>query len=124
MPLLDLFWSVLYIFLLIAWFWVLISVVSDIFRSDDIGGFAKALWVIFVIVIPWLGVLIYVIARGSGMTERTIKRAAEHEQAARAYIREAAASSPAEELTKLAELRDRGVITEQEFTAQKAKILA
>jgi uncharacterized membrane protein len=124
MPLLDLFWSTLYIFLLIAWFWVVISVVTDVFRSQDLGGFGKAVWVIFVIVIPWLGVLLYLIARGGGMTERTLARAAEREEAARAYVRDAGGASVADEVAKLADLRDRGVVTDEEFAAQKAKLLA
>ena len=123
MPLLDLFFTMLWFFLFFAWIWVLISIVTDIFRSDDMGGFAKAMWLIFVVVLPLLGVLVYIIARGEGMTRRTIKQAAEHEQATRAYIQDAARVSPADELAKLAELRNSGVITEEEFAAQKAKLL-
>ena len=124
MPLLDLFWTMLMLFLWFAWIWVVISVVMDIFRSDDMNGVSKALWTIFVIILPWLGVLIYLIARGDGMAARSMSRAAEQEQAAQAYIRQAAQVSSADELTKLAQLRDSGVITEQEFNSQKARILA
>jgi hypothetical protein len=123
-PLLDLFWSMLLFFLFIAWIWVIISVVADVFRSDDMGGFAKALWTIFIIVVPWLGVLIYLIARGDGMAHRSMKQAAEAEQATRAYIQDAAgSSSTADELAKLAQLRDSGVISTEEFDTQKAKLL-
>jgi hypothetical protein len=113
----------LWFFLFFAWIWVLISIVSDIFRSDDMGGFAKAMWLVFVLLLPLLGVLVYIIARGDGMTRRNIQRASEQEQAARAYIQDAARVSPADELSKLAELRSSGVITEEEFAAQKAKLL-
>jgi ABC-type multidrug transport system fused ATPase/permease subunit len=123
MPLLDLFFTMLWFFLFFAWIWVLISIVGDIFRSDDMGGFAKAMWLVFVLLLPLLGVLAYIIARGDGMTRRNIQRASEQEQAARAYIQDAARVSPADELAKLADLRSSGVITEEEFAAQKAKLL-
>jgi len=123
MPLLDLFFTMLWFFLFFAWIWVLISIVGDIFRSDDMGGFAKAMWLVFVLLLPLLGVLVYIIARGDGMTRRNIQRASEQEQAARAYIQDAARVSPADELAKLADLRSSGVITEEEFAAQKAKLL-
>ncbi len=124
MPLLSLFWSMLMFFLFIIWIWLLITVFIDVFRSQDMGGFAKALWVLFLVFLPFLGVLVYVIARGSSMQERAMKQAAEYEKAQRAYIQEVASPSPAEELTKLKGLRDQGVLTEAEFAAQKAKILA
>ena len=117
------FWTVLWIFLLVAWFWVLISVVADIFRSKDLGGFAKAMWLLFVIVIPWLGVLVYVIARGGKMEEHNIAAAKQYEQAQKDYIRNVATVSPAEEIEKLAALKEKGVITEEEFAAQKQKAL-
>lgn len=124
MPLLDLFWTMLMLFLWIAWFWVVISVVMDIFRNDESSGFQKALWVLFVIVLPWLGVLVYLISQGDGMAKRSTTTALRREQAAQDYIRSAAGTaSTADELEKLADLRDRGVITDQEFTAQKAAIL-
>lgn len=125
MPLLDLFWTMLWFFLFVMWVWIAIAVVMDIFRSEDLGGFAKALWVAFVIAIPWLGLLVYLIARGKGMAERSVKQERAREQAARAYIVDAAGGpSAAEELEKLAALRDSGVLTEQEFEAQKAKLFA
>ena len=124
MPLFDLFWSMLWFFLFIAWIWVLVSVIADIFRSRDMGGWAKALWVLFVIVIPWLGVLVYLIARGDSMAQRNMDMAMEQERAARAYIQDAAGStSSADELKKLADLKSAGVISDAEFEAQKAKLL-
>jgi hypothetical protein len=124
MPLLDLFLTMLWFFLFVVWIWLLISVYSDIFRSDDLGGWGKALWVVFVLLLPYLGVFVYLIARGGQMHERSVARAAAAEQAAQTYIREvAAAPSPAEELTKLAQLRDQGVLSADEFEAQKAKLL-
>lgn len=124
MPLFDLFWAMLWFFLFIAWISVLISVISDIFRSKDMGGAAKAFWMIFVIVIPWLGVLVYLIARGDSMAARSIAQAAANEQAARAYIQDAAGGSAADELKKLSDLKNAGVISDSEFAAQKAKLLA
>ena len=128
MPLLDLFWAMLWFFLFFVWIWLLITVFADIFRSDDLSGWGKALWVLFVIILPYLGVLVYLIARGKSMQERAISQAAAQEKATRAYIQEVAASpagaSTAEELAKLAQLKDSGVITEEEFAAQKAKVLA
>jgi type VI protein secretion system component VasK len=127
MPLLDLFWTMLWFFLFIAWIWLLIAIVTDIFRSDDLSGFTKALWILFVIIVPWLGALIYLIARGGKMQDRAMRDATERAKAQRQYIQEVASTSgtsSAEELTKLAQLRDSGVITADEFEAQKAKLLA
>ncbi len=125
MPLFDLFWSILLVFLWIAWIWVVIGVVADIFRSDS-NGFSKALWMLFVILVPWLGVLMYIIIHGDAMTRRNMEMAQQNEQATQAYIRQAAgsSSSAADELDKLAGLRDRGVISEAEFATEKAKLLA
>ena len=122
-PLLGVFWTMLEFFLFFVWIWLLIIVFSDIFRSRDLGGLAKALWVIFVIVIPLLGVLIYLIARGGGMQERAAERARQQEQAMRDYVQEASATttSSADELAKLADLKSSGVITEAEFESAKAK---
>jgi hypothetical protein len=126
-PLLDLFWAMLWFFLFFAWIWLLISIFGDIFRSDDLSGWAKAFWTIFVVILPWLGVLVYLIARGGKMQERAAAEMAQREQATRQYIQQAAGSggaSSADELEKLARLRDSGTITAEEFAAQKAKILA
>ena len=125
-PLLNLFWTMLELFLWVLWFFLLFRVIIDIFRSHDLGGWGKALWLIFVIVVPFLGVLVYVIARGSSMGQRDERDAQQVDAATRTYIQSAAgtSTSTAEELTKLAGLRDQGVITDAEFAAQKAKVLS
>jgi hypothetical protein len=125
-PLLGVFWTMLWIFLFVIWIWLLIAVFADIFRSHDIGGFAKTLWVIFIIILPFLGVFVYLIARGGKMQERAVQRASDQEQAFRGYVQDVAASStsPADQLSKLADLKARGVITDAEFEAQKAKLLS
>ncbi len=125
-PLLNLFWTMLLLFLWILWFFLLFRIIVDIFRSDDLNGWGKAGWTIFLILIPFLAALIYLIARGAGMGKRDMEAARQADQAARSYIQSAAGStsSTAEELHKLADLRDRGVLSPQEFDAQKAKLLA
>ncbi len=127
MPLMDLFWTTLWFFLFFAWIWLVISIFGDIFRSRDLSGWGKALWTIFVIFVPWLGVLVYLIARGNSMSDRNMQEAAEREKATRQYIQTVASpngSSTADEIAKLAELRNSGLLTENEFVAQKAKLLA
>jgi hypothetical protein len=116
--------TVLEIFLLIAWFWILITVIGDLFRDHELSGWAKAAWVFFLIVLPVLGTLIYLVARGEGMRERTLIQQAEMKKELDAYVRETAASSPADELHKLSELKQRGDISEDEFQRAKSKILA
>jgi membrane protein implicated in regulation of membrane protease activity len=124
-PLLGAFWTILEIFLWVLWIWVLIYVFIDIFRSHDLSGWAKALWFLFVLFIPLIGVLVYLIARGGEMHERALQQAQQQDAEARAYIQQAAGSNnTADQLTKLADLRDRGVITADEFESQKGKILA
>jgi hypothetical protein len=124
-PLLGLFWSMFVFFLFFAWLMLLFRVFADIFRNPDMGGGGKALWSIFVILVPFLGVFVYVIAHGRDMTQRDIAAAQESDAQFRAYVQETAGSgSSADEIEKLAGLRDSGVITEQEFAAQKAKLLA
>ncbi len=124
-PLLGLFWSMFVFFLFFAWLMLLFRVFADIFRNRDMGGGGKALWSIFVILVPFLGVFVYLIAHGRDMTQRDIDAARESDAQFRAYVQETAGSgSSAGELEKLAGLRDSGVITEQEFAAQKAKLLA
>lgn len=124
-PILGLFWTMLILFIWIAWIMLVFRVVIDIFRSD-ISGVSKALWAIFVVIIPWLGVLVYLIAHGGDMGRRDIEAAQAQQSAMDAYIREAAGggASSADELAKLAELREKGVITDDEFAQQKAKLLA
>ena len=126
-PILDAFLTMLYFFLFIIWIWLLITVFIDIFRSHDMGGVAKALWVIFVIVLPFLGVFVYLIARGGKMHERAAQDAAQQQKAFDAYVKQAAGTSgdgAADQLSKLADLKSQGVITDAEFETQKAKILA
>jgi ABC-type multidrug transport system fused ATPase/permease subunit len=124
-PLLDAFWTILEIFLWVIWFWILITVFVDIFRSHDLSGPAKALWFLFVLIIPLIGVLVYLIARGGSMHERMVQRAQRQDDQLRSYLQETAGpQSTADQLTKLADLRDRGVITAEEFEREKAKILA
>ena len=124
-PLLDLFWTMLEIFLFIIWIWLLIAVFSDIFRSHDLGGGGKALWFIFVLVIPFLGVLVYLIAHGGSMHERAVAQAQQQQQAFDSYVRQTAGgSSNVDELAKLADLKAKGVLSDTEFEAQKAKLLA
>jgi len=125
-PLLGFFWSMLIIFLWIAWIFLLIRIFGDIFRNHEMSGIAKAFWSIFVIIVPFLGTLVYLIAHGSGMAKRDIKIAQDNQAAFDSYVRQTAGSgtSSADELTKLADLKNQGVITDAEFTAQKAKLLA
>ena len=125
-PLLGAFWTIVEIFLWVIWIWILIYVFIDIFRSRDLSGWGKALWFIFVLFIPLIGVLVYLIARGGKMQELAQQDAQQQDQEFRAYVQDAAGSggSSADQLAKLADLRDRGVITPQEFEREKAKILA
>jgi hypothetical protein len=125
-PLLDVFWTMMWLFLWILWIFLLVRILGDVFRSKDLGGGAKAGWTIFIIVLPLLGVLVYLIARGGSMHEREMRRAQEADEVVRAYVRSAAgtSASTADELAKLADLKDRGVLTEEEYLGQKAKLLA
>ncbi|OWU68720.1 SHOCT domain-containing protein [Marinibacterium profundimaris] len=119
----DIFWSIFWLFLMVAWFWVLISVVSDIFRSKDMKGGAKALWVAFVILLPWLGVLAYLLIRGDKMHQHQAEDMEKMQAAQKDYIRSVASVSSADEIERLAKLKDSGHLTEEEFAAQKAKVL-
>ena len=123
-PILGIFWTMLMFAAFFIFIWLLIIVFIDIFRSHDMGGFAKALWVIFIIILPILGILVYLIARGGKMQERTASEAVQQQQAFDAYVQDVAGTSPADQLAKLSELKDKGAITDAEFQAQKAKILA
>ena len=126
-PLLGLFLTMLEIFLFVIWIWLLIVVFSDIFRSRDMGGAAKFLWVLFVIIIPYLGVFIYLIARGGSMHERAEQQVAAQQQAFNDYVKKTAGApgdTSADQLAKLADLKAQGVLTDAEFAAQKAKILS
>jgi membrane protein implicated in regulation of membrane protease activity len=124
-PLLGVFWTIFEIFLWVIWFWILITVFIDIFRSPDLHGFHKALWFLFVLFIPLIGVLVYLIARGGKMHEHAVRQAQQQDQQFRQYIKETADSgNAADQLAKLADLREKGVITDEEFQQQKAKVLA
>src|SRR6516225_6521521 len=113
-PLLDLFWTMLELFLFIVWIWLLIVVFTDIFRSHDLGGFAKALWVIFVIILPFLGVFVYLIARGGKMQEHAVQQAKDRDAAMRAYIQDVNSSGggTVDQLAKLNDLKNQGVLTD------------
>jgi Short C-terminal domain/Phospholipase_D-nuclease N-terminal len=125
-PILDFFLTMLYFFLFVIWIWLLIMVFVDIFRSHDMGGWAKALWAIFIIVLPFLGVFVYLIARGGKMHERAAQQAADQQKAFDQYVKQTAGASDttADQLSKLADLKSQGVLSDAEFEAQKAKILA
>lgn len=122
----QMFWSILWFTLFFIWIWLLIAVFADIFRSHDLGGWAKALWCIFVIFLPYLGVFVYLIARGHKMSEHAMQQAQAQEAATRQYIQSVAGSAggAADQIAKAAELRDKGAITEAEFEAIKAKALS
>jgi hypothetical protein len=123
-PILGLFWSMLIFFLFFAWLILLFRVFADIFRSD-MRGLAKAIWSIFVILVPFLGVFIYVIAHGDGMRNRDIAVAQQNQAAFQSYVQQAAGSGGvASELSKLSDLHASGVLTDAEYDAQKAKLLA
>ena len=121
----QVFLSMLWFFLFFIWIWLLIVVFSDIFRSHDMGGFAKFLWVLFVIILPYLGVFVYLIARGHKMAEHAQQAAAAQDAAAKAYIQQAAGTtgSTADEIQRLADLKAQGVLSDAEFEAGKAKAL-
>ncbi|MEV8585811.1 SHOCT domain-containing protein [Streptomyces sp. NPDC051180] len=128
-PLLDVFWTMLWFFIWIMWLFLLFKVITDIFRDHALHGWGKAGWLIFCILLPYLGVLVYVIARGKGMGQRDVKQAKESEAAFQDYIRKTAGTapgggSPTDELHRLAELKEKGAITPEEFEKAKAKILA
>jgi putative oligomerization/nucleic acid binding protein/phospholipase D-like protein len=121
-PFLDVFWSILIFFCWVIWIWVVITILADVFSRGDIGGFAKALWVIFVVILPWLGALIYLIAEHNGMRERSIERAQQQKQQFDSYVRDATGGS-ASEIAKAKELLDAGSITQAEYEQLKAKAL-
>ena len=122
----QVFWSFLWFFLFFIWIWLLIVVFGDIFRSQDLSGWAKAIWCIFIIFLPYLGVFVYLIARGGKMHEHAVAQAQAQDQAMRQYVQNVAGSggSTADELARLADLREKGVISDAEFEQLKAKALA
>jgi ABC-type multidrug transport system fused ATPase/permease subunit len=119
----DALLTVLEIFLLVIWIWILITIMIDIFRDDGLSGWAKAAWVFFLIFLPYLGALIYLIARGKGMRERAIQHQADLQKATDQYIKQAAGTSPVDELHKLADLKDKGSISQEEYDKLKAQIV-
>ena len=121
-PFIDVLWSMIIFFVWVIWIWIVITVLIDVFRRHDIGGFAKALWVIFVVILPWLGVLIYLIVEHDGMRERSLKQAQAQQEAFDDRVREASGGS-ADEIAKAKQLLDQGAITQDEFNALKAKAL-
>lgn len=112
------------IFFFVIWIWILITILSDLFRDHALSGWAKAAWVLFLVFIPFLTALIYLIARGSGMRDRTIKAQAEAKQHFDQYVQKQAHSTPADELHKLNDLKEKGALTAEEFDKAKAKLLA
>lgn len=125
-PLLDAFLTILWFFLFFLWIWLVISVVMDVFASHDLSGVAKALWVVLILIFPLVGVVVYLLVRGADMSHRRAQRTANAEQAYRQWVQSVAGEargSVADELEKLAGLRDRGVITDEEFNRQKAKLV-
>jgi len=123
-PFLDVLWTLIIIFAWVIWFWLLITVFADIFRRHDIGGGTKALWVVFVIILPFLGVLIYLIAESKGMAERNQKQVEAAQHQTDDYIRNVAGTDPAEQIAKAKQLLDAGTISSAEFEALKQKALA
>ncbi|MEO1056746.1 MAG: SHOCT domain-containing protein [Actinomycetota bacterium] len=117
-------WSIIWLFLFVLWIWMLIFLFGDIIRSDDLSGWAKALWVLFIIVLPFIGILAYLIVRGGSMADRQIREAKADEAAFASYVRATAGTgTQADELTKLAELHDSGKLDDAEYAAAKAKVL-
>ena len=121
-PFLDVFWSIVVFFAWLAWIWIAITCFADIFRRHDIGGWHKAVWVVFIIVVPFLGVLVYLIAQHDGMRDRTLAQAKAQQAAMDQYVRDTVGGS-ASEIAKAKELLDSGAINQQEFDAIKAKTL-
>jgi len=124
-PVLDVFWTMFEIFAFVLWFWLLFVVLTDVFRSQDLSGWGKAAWTIFVIFLPLIGIFTYLIVRGRSMNQRAARQAQQQEEAFRSYVQETAGSpSSADQLAKLADLRQRGVISSAEFETEKSKVLA
>ncbi|MFI9025414.1 SHOCT domain-containing protein [Streptomyces sp. NPDC053560] len=127
-PLLGVFWTTFVLFMWVLWFFLLFRVIGDVFRDDGLNGWAKAAWIIFVVVLPFIGVLVYVLARGRGMGRREVNRAQAQQEAFDNYVRRTAATgtsrpSQADELAKLSRIRERGDISDDEFQRAKDRIL-
>ena len=119
----DIFWWFFFVYAFIAFLWALFAVIGDLFRDDDLSGWWKAIWIVFLVFVPLLSVLAYVIARGKGMAERSMERARANREATDAYIRSVATASPSEEISKATALRDSGTISADEFERIKSKAL-
>ena len=120
----DLLLTVFEISLFVIWIWILFTIITDLFRDHELSGWWKAVWILFLVFIPFLTALVYLVARGNGMRDRTIKAQAEAKKHFDEYVREQAASSPADELHKLNDLKEKGALSTEEFEAAKAKLLA
>ncbi len=125
-PLLNLFWTMLWFFVWVMWFFLLFKVITDVFRDHTLGGWGKAGWIVLVLVVPLIGVLVYLIVRGDSMHERELKQAEQQQAAFRSYVQKTAGTGggSADELHKLSALKDKGDLTREEFDRAKAKILA
>ena len=123
-PFMDVLWSMIIFFFWVIWIWIVITVLIDVFRRQDIGGWAKAAWVIFVVILPWLGVLIYLIVESDGMRQRGMKQAQAQRREFDDYVRTTAGGGSAGEIAKAKELLNAGPITQQEFETLKSKALA
>jgi Short C-terminal domain/Phospholipase_D-nuclease N-terminal len=124
-PFLEVFWTMLIFFAFVVWLWILFTVIVDVFRRDDIGGWGKTGWLIFIIVLPYLGVFVYLIAEHKGMTERSVKQAKRAQSEMDEYVRSVASSgSPTDQIAQAKELLDKGAISQAEFDQIKAKALA
>jgi hypothetical protein len=120
----DAIGAIFWFMLLVAWFWLVIAILTDLFRDQSLSGWAKGLWCLFVILLPWLGVLVYMIVRGATVHERSLEHAQRSDQEFRRHVQEVAQpASVADELAKLADLHDRGVISDADFEAAKTKLL-
>jgi hypothetical protein len=121
----DVIVSMFWFMLLLAWIWLIIAIFSDIFRDHELSGWAKALWTLFLVFVPWLGAIVYLIVRGGSMSERSAKAAQDREAGVRAYVQDVAGKpSTADELRKLIALRDEGAISTADYEQAKAKVLA
>jgi hypothetical protein len=121
----QVFWSMLWFFLFVVWIWLIVSIFTDIFRSPDLSGWQKAAWTIVLIILPYFGAFIYLIARGGSMNERAMEEARRRDEYVRGYVREVAGTttSPADQLTTLQNLKEQHVIDDQEFERLKAKLM-
>jgi hypothetical protein len=123
-PFLEVMWTMVIFFAFVIWLWILFTVLADIFRRHDASGGIKVLWIIFVVVLPYLGVFVYLIAEHKGMTERAIEKQREAKAQTDEYVRSVAQASPAEQIAKAKELLDGGAITQSEFDQIKQRALA